>query len=155
MAAAGVARRAVQQHQGAPLQALQLAVASRLGGTSTELINPDMRLSVPGAAPLVPHDWPSLLDRRPCVVYSYGLTPLKAWNYAAVRGYYMRNISQLVAPTNNKRAFLVDTLALVIPQFSSCKFLSVFIICEFLTKAACSVLFRLKWNSGLRLSVPG
>ena len=121
MAAAAVARRAVQ-HQGAPLRAMQLALASRLGAIPTELISPDVRLNVP-----VPHDWPFLQERRPCVVYSHGLNPLKAWNYAAARGYYMRNISQLVAPTNNKRAFLVDTLALVIPQLSQCDFPSVFV----------------------------
>jgi hypothetical protein len=114
MAAAAVARRAVQ-HQGAPLRAVQLALASRLGAIPTELISPDVRLNVP-----VPHDWPFLQERRPCVVYSHGLNPLKAWNYAAARGYYMRNISQLVA-------FLVDTLALVIPQLSQCDFPSVFV----------------------------
>lgn len=123
--AAAAARRA-WQHLGSPMQAVYLAVESRLGIVSREFVNPDARLNVPVPVPSVLHqretiekyDWQSLQDRRPCVVYSYGLTPLKAWNYSAARGYYMRNISQLVAPANNKRAFLVDTLALVTPQFS-------------------------------------
>jgi hypothetical protein len=101
------ARRAVQHPA-----AMQLAVAARPAAVPAELIGSDMWLK--GLKPPVVE---FLQDRRPCVLYSYGLTPLKAWNYAAVRGYYMRNISQLVAPANNKRAFLVDTLALVIPEF--------------------------------------
>lgn len=114
---AAAARRAVQ-HQGAQVQqALQLAAAIRpcpSPGPPVDLIPTDVRLRLPVALSAVPHDWQFLQDRRPCVIYSFGLTPLKAWNYAAVRGYYMRNISQLVAPANGKRAFLVDTLALVI-----------------------------------------
>ena len=116
---AAAARRAVQ-HQAAPLQAMQLAVAARPSAVLGELIGSDVRLKGPMPRSPVVHDWQFLHERRPCVLYSYGLTPLKAWNYAAVRGYYMRNISQLVAPANNKRAFLVDTLALVSPGFSPC-----------------------------------
>jgi hypothetical protein len=70
---------------------------------------------------VLPQEWLCLQDRRsssfsPESSYSCGLTtpPSKAWNYATVRGYYMRNISQLVATANGQRAFLVDTLALVL-----------------------------------------
>lgn len=113
------ARRAVQNQAGAGLQAMQFAaVASRPSAIPAELIGSDVKLKVPVARAPMPVDWQFLQDRRPSL-YSYGLTPLKAWNYAAVRGYYMRNISQLVATANNKRAFLVDTLALVISNFLS------------------------------------
>jgi hypothetical protein len=70
---------------------------------------------------VLPQEWLCLQDRRSSSLssessYSCGLTtpPSKAWNYATVRGYYMRNISQLVATANGHRAFLVDTLALVL-----------------------------------------
>ena len=101
--AAAAARRAVQNQAGA-LQALVARIPAEI---VVGLVVNSKQVPVARAPAAV--DWQFLQDRR----YSYGLAPLKAWNYAAVRGYYMRNISQLVATANNKRAFLVDTLALV------------------------------------------
>lgn len=116
---AAAARRAVQ-NQGLQFAAVASS-SSRPSAIPVELIGSDVKLKVPVVlprAPPVPVDWQVLQDRRPSLC-AHGLTHLKAWNYAAVRGYYMRNISQLVATANNKRAFLVDTLALVIhsPDF--------------------------------------
>lgn len=100
------ARKAVQH------QAMQRGVATHSGAAIADLIAADVTFRLPKA---VQHSWEFLLDRRPCsAVCPLGLSCTKAWNYVAARGYYMRNISQLVAPTNGKRAFLVDTLALVI-----------------------------------------
>ncbi|XP_024362951.1 protein FMP32, mitochondrial [Physcomitrium patens] len=111
---AAAVRRAMQYPGALPLQTMQLAAGvSRPGTTSAESICSDVKLQLPVLLPSVLHDLQFAHDIRPCEFYSIGLSPLRAWNYAAVRGYYMRNISQLVATANNKRAFLVDTLALV------------------------------------------
>lgn len=106
---AAAARKAVQHH------AMQLGVATCSGAAIADLTAADMTLRLPKAILSVPHGWDFLLDRRPTsAVCPLGVPCTKAWNYVAARGYYMRNISQLVAPANGKRAFLVDTLALVI-----------------------------------------
>lgn len=111
---AAAVRRAMQYPGALPLQTMQLAAGvSRPGTTSAESICSDVKLQLPVLLPSVLHDLQFAHDIRPREFYSIGLSPLRAWNYAAVRGYYMRNISQLVATANNKRAFLVDTLALV------------------------------------------
>ncbi|KAH9550709.1 hypothetical protein CY35_10G085900 [Sphagnum magellanicum] len=131
---AAAMRRAVQ-HQGAQqLQASQSAlsisrpvVASSASSSSSDLIvaegSRQQRLLLPvslSSSVVLPQEWLCLQDRRSSSLssessYSCGLTtpPSKAWNYATVRRYYMRNISQLVATANGHRAFLVDTLALV------------------------------------------
>jgi hypothetical protein len=108
-------RRAVQ-YQGVQLQTV-LSLARPGCIASSDLIAADARhRQMPTALSsiMVPHDWLWLQDRRSSEAYPCGLTtPCKAWNHATVRRYYMRNISQLVATANCKRAFLVDTLALV------------------------------------------
>lgn len=115
--AAAAARRAVQ-HQRGPLQAMQLAADSHLRDIFVELNIPDARLKMPVSAPFASHGRQAFQDHTPWLLYPHELTLWRAWDYKAVRGYHMRNISQLVAPANNKRAFLVDTLALVIVQIS-------------------------------------
>ncbi|XP_024393648.1 protein FMP32, mitochondrial [Physcomitrium patens] len=110
--AAAAARRAVQ-HQRGPLQAMQLAADSHLRDIFVELNIPDARLKMPVSAPFASHGRQAFQDHTPWLLYPHELTLWRAWDYKAVRGYHMRNISQLVAPANNKRAFLVDTLALV------------------------------------------
>ncbi|KAH8939541.1 hypothetical protein BDL97_15G042000 [Sphagnum fallax] len=108
-------RRAVQ-YQGVQLQTV-LSLARPGCIASSDLIAADAKhRQMPTALSsiVVPHDWLWLQDRRSSEAYPCGLTtPCKAWNHATVRRYYMRNISQLVATANCKRAFLVDTLALV------------------------------------------
>ncbi|OAE26285.1 hypothetical protein AXG93_3040s1020 [Marchantia polymorpha subsp. ruderalis] len=106
---AAAVRRAVQ-HQGSQLQALQWPTAIRAGAIPLDVVNMDSRLRLPVPSTAVLHDWAALQDRRL-------LVPQQAWNYGAVRGFYMRNISQLVTASNSKRAFLVDTLALVVTCF--------------------------------------
>ncbi|KAL2650314.1 hypothetical protein R1flu_018442 [Riccia fluitans] len=103
---AAAVRRAVQQ-QGAQLQALQWPSAVRAGVIPADVLNTDIRLRLPVPVSTVSsQDWIALQDRR-LLAHHHG------WNYGAVRGFYMRHISQLVSASNSKRAFLVDTLALV------------------------------------------
>jgi hypothetical protein len=122
---AAAVRRAVQ-YQGVQLHSSHSAMSvARPGGcvTSSDLMAAEARQRLPVAlSSVVPQDWLWLQqDRRGAPeAYPCGLTATTTtsyskawWNYATVRGYYMRNISQLVATTNGKRAFLVDTLALV------------------------------------------
>ncbi len=132
---AAAMRRAVQNQGAQQLQASQSAlsisrpvVASSASSSSSDLIvaegSRQQRLLLPvslSSSVVLPQEWLCLQDRRSSSLssessYSCGLTtpPSKAWNYATVRGYYMRNISQLVATANGHRAFLVDTLALVL-----------------------------------------
>ena len=120
---AAAARRAMQQ-QGAQQQLLQLALATtRSAAVSADWMITDVASSsrIPGA--VSSSSAAAFYNRQPLqggrqqqqpseVLCT--LAPLKPWNYTSMRGYYMRNVSQLVAPANGKKAFLVDTLALVL-----------------------------------------
>lgn len=120
---AAAARRAMQQ-QGAQQQLLQLSLATtRSAAVSADWMITDVTsLSrIPGAVSSLsaaafynrqPLQGGRQQQQPPEVLCT--LAPSKPWNYTAMRGYYMRNVSQLVAPANGKKAFLVDTLALVI-----------------------------------------
>lgn len=119
---AAAARRAIQQ-QGPQQQLLQLALATaRSAAVSADWMITDVTSSsrIPGAvssssAAAFYNRQPlqgGRQQQQPSEVLST-LAPSKPWNYTAVRCYYMRNVSQLVAPANGKKAFLVDTLALV------------------------------------------
>ncbi|CAM6096582.1 unnamed protein product [Calypogeia fissa] len=103
---AAAVRRAVQQQGAQQLQALHWPTAIRCGIIPIDAVTSDIKVRLPVPMAFPSHDWISLQDRRL-------LVPQTVWNYAAVRGYYHRNISQLVSAANSKRAFLVDTLALV------------------------------------------
>ncbi len=128
---AAAVRRSVQ-YQGVQLHSSHSAMSvGRPGGcvTSSILMAAEARQRLPVAlSAVLPQDWLWLQQDRRGVpeAYPYGLTATTAtsyskawWNYATVRGYYMRNISQLVATANGKRAFLVDTLALVLHLYMS------------------------------------
>lgn len=107
---AAAVRRAVQQHGTQQLQGLHWPSSAIRGGViPVDAFTSDMKLRLP--LPMAPpcHDWIALHDRRL-------LVPQTVWNHGAVRGFYNRNISQLVSAANSKRAFLVDTLALVSPS---------------------------------------
>jgi hypothetical protein len=128
---AAAVRRAVQ-YQGVQLHSSHSAMSvARPGGcvTSSDLMAAEVRQRLPVAlSSVVPQDWLWLQqDRRgapeayPCGLTATATTSYSKswWNYATVRGYYMRNISKLVATANGKRAFLVDTLALVLHLYMS------------------------------------
>lgn len=119
---AAAARRAMQQ-QGAQQQLLQLALATtRSAAVSADWMITDVTSSSRIPGPVSSSSAAAFYNRQPLqggrqqqpseVLCT--LAPSKPWNYTSMRGYYMRNVSQLVAPANGKKAFLVDTLALVI-----------------------------------------
>jgi hypothetical protein len=102
---AAAVRRAVQQHGAQQLQALHWPSAAIRGGVlPLDAISSDFKYRLPLPMGTPSTDWMNLHERR-----SHTL-----WNHGTERGFHNRQISQLVSAASSKRAFLVDTLALVL-----------------------------------------
>lgn len=103
---AAAVRRAAQQQGAQQLHALHWPSAIRGGVIPFEAVTSDPKFRLPLLIGGPGHDWIGFQDRRL-------LAPQTAWNHGTERSFHNRQISQLVSAANNKRAFLVDTLALV------------------------------------------